>query len=43
MGGLRGEYDEGAARLFDGVTASDLEGFVATVDHLLVRLGQETC
>jgi DNA-binding MarR family transcriptional regulator len=43
MSGLRGEYDQGAARLFEGVTASDLEAFVATVDHLLVRLGQETC
>ncbi|GAA1831443.1 MarR family transcriptional regulator [Actinomadura chokoriensis] len=43
MDGLRGEYDEGAARLFDGIAASDLEGFVATVDHLLLRLNQETC
>jgi hypothetical protein len=29
--GLRGEYDQGAARLFDGVPAGDLEGFLATV------------
>ncbi|XRQ08799.1 MarR family winged helix-turn-helix transcriptional regulator [Actinomadura welshii] len=43
MSGLRDEYDQGAARLFEGLAASDLEGFVATVDHLLVRLGQETC
>jgi DNA-binding MarR family transcriptional regulator len=43
MSGLRDEYDQGAARLFEGVAASDLEGFVATVDHLLVRLGQESC
>ncbi|WP_021592262.1 MULTISPECIES: MarR family winged helix-turn-helix transcriptional regulator [Actinomadura] len=43
MDGLRGEYDAGAARLFDGVAAADLEGFVATVDHLLERIAQETC
>lgn len=43
MSGLRGEYDEGATRLFEGLTASDLEGFIATVDQLLVRLGQENC
>jgi DNA-binding MarR family transcriptional regulator len=43
MNGLRGEYDQGAARLFEGVAAADLEGFVATVDHLLTRIGQETC
>jgi DNA-binding MarR family transcriptional regulator len=41
--GLRGEYDQGAARLFDGVPTADLEGFVATVDHLLARIPQETC
>jgi DNA-binding MarR family transcriptional regulator len=43
MGGLREEYDQGAARLFDGVAPSDLEGFVATADHLLARISQETC
>jgi DNA-binding MarR family transcriptional regulator len=41
--GLRGEYDQGAARLFDGVPMEDLAGFVATVDHLLARIPQETC
>lgn len=43
MSGLRDEYDSGADRLFDGVTAAELEGFVATADHLLARLEQETC
>lgn len=43
MGGLRGEYDQGAARLFEGLTADDLSGFVATADHLLARLAQENC
>lgn len=43
MSGLRGEYDEGASRLFGGLPDADLEGFVTTVDHLLLRLAQETC
>lgn len=43
MGGLRAEYDQGAARLFDGVTAADLDGFVTTVEHLLVRIPEEVC
>jgi DNA-binding MarR family transcriptional regulator len=43
MDGLRGEYDEGAARLFEGVSKAHLEGFTATVDHLLKRIPQETC
>jgi DNA-binding MarR family transcriptional regulator len=40
--GLRGEYDQGADRLFKGVAASQLEGFVATVDHLIGRIRRET-
>ncbi|WP_221445425.1 MarR family winged helix-turn-helix transcriptional regulator [Lipingzhangella halophila] len=43
MGGLRGEYDQGAVRLFDGLTASELAGFVTTADHLIERLAQENC
>src|SRR5512139_3075639 len=40
---LRGEYDQGAARLFDGLAEDQLAGFVATVDHLVTRIGQEIC
>ncbi|MEU8798469.1 MarR family transcriptional regulator [Spirillospora sp. NPDC048819] len=43
VGSLSGEYDEGAARLFAGLADRDLAGFVTTVDHLLERIGQETC
>lgn len=43
MSGLRGEYDQGATRLFEGLAANDLDAFSATVDHLLARIAQETC
>jgi DNA-binding MarR family transcriptional regulator len=43
MNGLRGEYDQGAARLFEGVAAADLQGFAATAEHLLARIPRETC
>ncbi len=41
MRGLRAEYDQGAARLFAGVPDGDLAAFVATVDHLIARIGRE--
>jgi DNA-binding MarR family transcriptional regulator len=40
MDGLRGEYDQGAVSLFEGVAAADLDGFAATVEHLLARIPQ---
>ncbi|TDC93904.1 MarR family transcriptional regulator [Actinomadura sp. 7K507] len=43
VGSLSVEYDEGAVRLFDGLSETQLAGFVATVDHLLERVAQETC
>lgn len=43
MTGLRGEYDDGAGRLFTGLRPADVDGFLTTVDHLLTRIREETC
>lgn len=43
VAGLRGEYDEGAARLFADLGAGELAGFVSTVDRLVASIRAETC
>ena len=42
MAALRGEYDDGAARLFTGLCPEELAGFAGTVDLLLDRIRAET-